>query len=70
MTDDDIERFLEDEKLAMFLQNEEFLRELRRNREFVNSLEAGKLFISFSLLYIFIAKSQGTQTGYLHIAYL
>ena len=41
MTDDDVERFLEDEKLAIFLQNEEFLRELRRNREFVTSLEAG-----------------------------
>ena len=44
MTDDDVERFLEDEKLAIFLQNEEFLRELRRNREFVTSLEAGKTY--------------------------
>lgn len=43
MTDSDIERFLEDEKLAVFLQNEEFLRELRGNREFVTSLEAGKI---------------------------
>lgn len=42
MTDDDVEQFLEDEKLAIFLQNEEFLRELRRNREFVSSLDAGK----------------------------
>ena len=42
MSDDDVERFLEDEKLAIFLQNEEFLRELRRNREFVTSLEAGR----------------------------
>lgn len=40
MTDDDVERFMEDEKLAMFLQNEEFLRQLRRDREFVSSLEA------------------------------
>ena len=44
MTDDDVERFLEDEKLAIFLQNEEFLRELRRNKEFVSSLEKGNIF--------------------------
>ena len=30
----------DDEKLAVFLQNEEFLHELRRNQEFVSSLEA------------------------------
>ena len=30
----------DDEKLAVYLQNEEFLHELRRNQEFVSSLEA------------------------------
>ncbi|XP_065663632.1 CUE domain-containing protein 1 isoform X2 [Hydra vulgaris] len=40
MSEDELERFLEDEKLAMFLQNEEFIRELRRNKDFLTSLEA------------------------------
>jgi len=30
---------LEDEKLAMVLQNEEFMRELRHNKDFMLSLE-------------------------------
>lgn len=39
MDDIELERFLEDEKLAMVLQNEEFIRELRHNRDFMSSLE-------------------------------
>ena len=34
---------LEDERIALYIQNEEFLRELRRNREFIDSLESGEL---------------------------
>jgi len=52
MTDDDVERFLEDEKLAIFLQNEEFLRELRRNREFVSSLEQGNIKNNVMLVWV------------------
>lgn len=37
--DKELERFLEDEKLAMVLQNEEFMRELRHNSDFMLSLE-------------------------------
>lgn len=33
---------LEDERIALYIQNEEFLRELRRNREFIDSLESGE----------------------------
>jgi len=42
--DDDrrYEQFLEDEKLAQVLQNEEFVRELTRNKDFMMSLERGK----------------------------
>lgn len=39
MGDQELERFLEDEKLAMVLQNEEFIRELRHNKDFMSSLE-------------------------------
>jgi hypothetical protein len=35
------EQFLEDEKLAKFLQNEEFVRELKHNSDFMMSLERG-----------------------------
>ena len=38
MDDKELERFLEDEKLAMVLQNEEFMRELRHNKDFMLSL--------------------------------
>lgn len=41
MGDRELERFLEDEKLAMVLQNEEFMRELRHNKDFMLSLEKG-----------------------------
>jgi hypothetical protein len=33
---------LEDERIALYIQNEEFLRELRRNREFIDSLESDR----------------------------
>lgn len=39
MNDRELERFLEDEKLAMVLQNQEFMRELRHNKDFMLSLE-------------------------------
>ena len=41
MDDKELEQFLEDEKLAMVLQNEEFMRELRHNQDFMLSLEKG-----------------------------
>ena len=46
----ELQQFLEDEKMARFLQNEEFMRELRRNEDFVLSLENGKLFISLTYI--------------------
>lgn len=33
---------LEDERIAMFLQNEEFMAELRWNKDFLSTLESGK----------------------------
>ena len=58
-TDRELEQFLEDEKLAMFLQNEEFVRELRSNREFVTSLEEGiTCFLSKLDILLFCCVSQ------------
>ncbi|XP_029467875.1 CUE domain-containing protein 1 isoform X2 [Rhinatrema bivittatum] len=34
-----LKQYLEDERIAIFLQNEEFMRELQRNREFLLALE-------------------------------
>lgn len=36
-----LKQYLEDERIALFLQNEEFMRELQRNREFLIALERG-----------------------------
>lgn len=34
-------QYLEDERIALFLQNEEFMKELQRNRDFLLALERG-----------------------------
>lgn len=39
--DKKLKQYLEDERIALFLQNEEFMRELQRNREFLMALERG-----------------------------
>uniref|UniRef100_A0A4W4F0R2 CUE domain-containing protein n=1 Tax=Electrophorus electricus TaxID=8005 RepID=A0A4W4F0R2_ELEEL len=36
-----LRQYLEDERIALFLQNEEFMRELQRNRDFLLALERG-----------------------------
>ncbi|KAM3875391.1 CUE domain-containing protein 1b [Diretmus argenteus] len=38
-----LKQYLEDERIALFLQNEEFMRELQRNREFLIALERDRL---------------------------
>lgn len=45
--DDKLKQYLEDERIALFLQNEEFMRELQRNHDFLIALERGMA--SFSL---------------------
>lgn len=35
-------QYLEDERIALFLQNEEFMKELQRNRDFLLALERGR----------------------------
>ncbi|KAL2095358.1 hypothetical protein ACEWY4_010077 [Coilia grayii] len=37
-----LRQYLEDERVALFLQNEEFMRELQRNRDFLIALERGE----------------------------
>ncbi|XP_061106424.1 CUE domain-containing protein 1b isoform X3 [Conger conger] len=37
-----LKQYLEDERIALFLQNEEFMKELQRNREFLIALERGE----------------------------
>ncbi|XP_050985454.1 CUE domain-containing protein 1b isoform X1 [Labeo rohita] len=38
-----LKQYLEDERIALFLQNEEFMKELQRNREFLIALERDRL---------------------------
>ena len=40
--DPEMSQYLEDERLAIMLQNSEFLQELRGNEEFMQTLERGK----------------------------
>ena len=40
--DPEMSRYLEDERLAIMLQNSEFLQELRGNEDFMQTLERGK----------------------------
>lgn len=44
--DKKLKQYLEDERIALFLQNEEFMRELQRNREFLIALERGMVAIA------------------------
>lgn len=37
--DPELSRYLDDERIAIFLQNEEFVQELRRNKDFMSTLE-------------------------------
>uniref|UniRef100_A0AAV2J2F2 CUE domain-containing protein n=1 Tax=Knipowitschia caucasica TaxID=637954 RepID=A0AAV2J2F2_KNICA len=41
--DKKLRQYLEDERIALFLQNEEFMKELQRNREFLIALERDRL---------------------------
>ncbi|XP_034460863.1 CUE domain-containing protein 1b isoform X3 [Hippoglossus hippoglossus] len=41
--DKKLKQYLEDERIALFLQNEEFMKELQRNREFLIALERDRL---------------------------
>uniref|UniRef100_A0AAQ4NSG3 CUE domain containing 1b n=1 Tax=Gasterosteus aculeatus aculeatus TaxID=481459 RepID=A0AAQ4NSG3_GASAC len=47
--DKKLKQYLEDERIALFLQNEEFMRELQRNREFLVALERGEQYSAASL---------------------
>lgn len=44
--DPELSQFLEDERFAILLQNEEFVRELRSNRDFVSTLNSEAQFHS------------------------
>lgn len=39
LNDQELAQFLEDERMALFLQNEEFMKQLRRNKDFMSSLD-------------------------------
>ncbi|TNN80770.1 CUE domain-containing protein 1 [Liparis tanakae] len=47
--DKKLKQYLEDERIALFLQNEEFMRELQRNREFLVALERGEQYSAASM---------------------
>lgn len=44
-----LKQYLEDERIALFLQNEEFMKELQRNREFLIALERGRKTLAHTL---------------------
>lgn len=44
-----LKQYLEDERIALFLQNEEFMKELQRNREFLVALERGRKTLAHTL---------------------
>jgi hypothetical protein len=44
--DPELDRYLEDERIALFLQNEEFMAELRWNKDFLSTLEKGVTFLN------------------------
>jgi hypothetical protein len=46
-------RYLDDERLAVLFQNDEFLNELRHNKDFITTLHSGWIFYSF----LFIKKN-------------
>ncbi|XP_033968998.1 CUE domain-containing protein 1b isoform X2 [Trematomus bernacchii] len=47
--DKKLKQYLEDERIALFLQNEEFMKELQRNREFLMALEKGEQYSAASM---------------------
>ncbi|PNF22048.1 hypothetical protein B7P43_G09738, partial [Cryptotermes secundus] len=47
-----LDRYLEDERIALFLQNEEFMAELRWNKDFLLTLEKGGTLVKYILQYI------------------
>lgn len=53
-----LKQYLEDERIALFLQNEEFMKELQRNREFLIALERGRKNLAHML--------KGTMSSFWH----
>lgn len=51
--DDKLKQYLEDERIALFLQNEEFMRELQRNHDFLMALERGRTLFMCMLKFSF-----------------
>lgn len=44
VNDPDLVQYLEDERIALFLQNKEFFQELKDNKEFLSTLERGSIY--------------------------
>ncbi|XP_055924334.1 CUE domain-containing protein 1-like isoform X2 [Argiope bruennichi] len=49
--DPELTQYLEDERIALFLQNEEFFQELKDNKEFLSTLEREIFFLDFEKKY-------------------
>jgi hypothetical protein len=47
--DPELDRYLEDERIALFLQNEEFMAELRWNKDFLLTLEKGEALLEHTV---------------------
>lgn len=50
--DPELTQYLEDERIALFLQNEEFFQELKDNKEFLSTLERGTALFFFILYFV------------------
>ncbi|KAM8854359.1 CUE domain-containing protein 1b isoform 1-T2 [Synchiropus picturatus] len=61
--DHKLKQYLEDERIALFLQNEEFMQELQRNREFLIALERDRLKYESKKLKSNQSSAVGTFTG-------
>lgn len=53
VNDPDLVQYLEDERIALFLQNKEFFQELKDNKEFLSTLERGISYLFFENLFAF-----------------
>lgn len=64
-----LKQYLEDERIALFLQNEEFMRELQRNREFLVALERGMCTVRCSETHSLHGQRNGTGRKYLSLSH-
>lgn len=62
--DPELLRYLEDERIALLLQNEEFVTELKRNKDFMSTLERGMFCIMINMFTVlFMSRKRVSQAS-------